>query len=211
VVIGSVLAIAVRLMPWFFIAGPNGWTDLSSSAPASSFSRLGLDEGAVRRQFQHDAAVAATMEEGRILVFEAFVAPRPWSPSVQTLGALAADHLGGLDKILGSTPRATDLELVPVNGVTSGRYTATFELGRRRIKRLVYVLPGRAAHAVLSYDADVEDFSKHLDEFDAAVRGVRGVANPLPRPEYFALLVVVIMTIAELVVAKRRPSQADAA
>ena len=187
----------------FDLALPPGFSDLSGPALEQNAALLGVAPEEVAKRAMGSAAVGAVRDDDRLSFIEVRVMEGPWSPSLARLEETAQRMRPAASS--GEQLEVGGYEIVEVNGVESGRFTATSKAGDLTRRSLVYVLPAGASRAYLAYNADERDYEKHLPAFQAMVERARLTA-PLPTlpfsPFYLVIGVALLQGIVTWATAK---------
>ena len=159
---------------------PDGWTDLSPGAPAANFEGLAP---AIMREVKSGKYAAYAMDlahadDGFAENFNAIVDPGSEPITEKLLDAVANGMSGEIAKQAGGSAEVRERSLVTVAGVRAGRLVADIHLGAINTRAMMYILPGKDEHAVVTYSAAPEAFDSYRPIFEAAAQATRGVVEP---------------------------------
>jgi len=180
----ALLAIGLEGLAWggtgFTFKVPDGWTDLSPGAPAANFQGVAPKVLAEAHSGKYVAYAMdlAHADDGFAENFNAIVDPGSEPITEQLLDAVATGMSAELGRTAGGSAEVRERGLVTVAGVRAGRLVADIHLGAIHTRAMMYILPGKDEHAVVTYSAAPETFDQYRPVFEAAAQATGGVVEP---------------------------------
>src|SRR5579862_6555268 len=174
------LAPAAARADGFHFKVPDGWVDLSPTAPAKNFERL-APEMAAQVRAQKLAFFAADLDHASELMtnVSGTVLPGGGRITNATLDEAEKRVAAEIAKQPGFAYRVTSRELLDWNGVAVARFVAELDNRGHLVKQLGFMLPGDKQTAMLTYATSENEFEHYRPIFDAAARATGGlVAAP---------------------------------
>jgi hypothetical protein len=164
----------------FVFEVPQGWTDLSPSAPAKNFERLAPQVLAEARSGRY-AAYAMDLrdvEDGFAENFNAIVSRGSQAISDDLVDSVVRGISREIENQGGGSAEVREAGVALIDGVHVGRIVADVHIGDVQTRTLMYILPGHDEHAVLTYSATPESFQRYIRVFESAASATRGLAEP---------------------------------
>jgi hypothetical protein len=155
---------------------PAGWVDLSPGKPAPP--GMPAREVALARGCQAYAVDPASAGNGYSETMVARVLPAPMVADEAGIAPFLTSYAQGVHA---ATPEArvafVEQGIVEIQGVPAMRVVADLTGPRKKLRMLVYVLPGGDSTATIAYTADPRAYARYLPLFEANIRTVQGVAR----------------------------------
>lgn len=160
---------------------PDGWTDLSPTAPPANFAiapKPLLDTIRARpRPMAFYAFDLTSGDDGFMENVNANLIAGAEPITADTIAAAFRDVENGLAQV-GGRYEKLEQSTVEIDGVTVGRAVGLMHLGPIVSKQLAYLLPGDGQSAILTYSSTPEAFPRYLPIFEAAARKTKGLKAP---------------------------------
>jgi hypothetical protein len=159
---------------------PDGWTDLSSQAPAENFE--GVQDELVREAMKAQYAVfaigPAAPAGGIPSTFNAILSPRTARVTPAFLDAMMEEAAARLSAA-GWSLTVHEKQVLTVGGANVGRVVSDLTTaGGLTLRQVQYVMPGLEKAAVLTYSSAPEDFEGLRPVFEASALATQGVREP---------------------------------
>jgi hypothetical protein len=120
----------------------------------------------------------AHADDGFAENFNAIVDPGSEPITEKLLDVVASGMSAEIGKQAGGSAEVRERGLVNVGGVRAGRLVADIHLGAINTRAMMYILPGKDEHAVVTYSAAPDAFDSYRPIFEAAAEATRGVVEP---------------------------------
>jgi hypothetical protein len=163
-------------VPPFSFQLPDGWRDLSRTAPAQNFSGLPPEAVLAAKQANADVDAFAAAVDGTDKDDTAFLTVETYDcPGRFTDDALKA-LVGAQSTSGGPDVKLVDASLVKIGGVSAARLVlATATSSGTHVRGLQYHLPAGGKCAALTYITEEPAFARHLPLFEAAAQATKGL------------------------------------
>jgi hypothetical protein len=214
IVLFFLLGSAAARADGFRFVVPQGWVDLSPTAPAKNFERL-APEMASQLRAQKLAFFAADLDHATELMTNVSGTLLPGSGRI-TMATLddAERHVAAeIAKQPGFAYHVMSRELVDWNGASVARFVAELDNHGHRVKQLGFMIPGATQTAMLTYATNEAEFDHYRPIFEAAARGTAGVAaSPSRSSELLGVAIragiLMVAVFAVLLVVRRLRARA---
>ena len=160
---------------------PEGWVDLSSDAPRENF--VGLDpalaKAAQSSKLHKTAMDLAHGNDGFVENLTVALAPCPGPFDQKLVDELVTYFPDAVaHEAPGATIQTLSQSLVQIDNVNAGRFENVVVIEGVKIRQLVYVIPGGAECATMTYSTTEQAWPQYLAVFDASAKATTGVATP---------------------------------
>jgi hypothetical protein len=170
-------------VPPFSFQLPDGWRDLSRSAPAENFRGLPPEAVLAAREANADVDAFAAAIDGAEKDNAAFMTVETYDcPGRFTDDALKA-LVGAQSSFGGQDVKLDDAKLVKIGGISAARLVlTTVASGGTQVRGLQYHVPSGGKCAAVTYITEEPAFARYLPLFEAAAQATKGLQEKPAAP-----------------------------